>query len=189
MEIQTIFKDLPTLETERLLLRKITLEDADDMFEYASNEVVSEYLSWEAHKSIDDSLQFIKFVLERYKKGEVAPWGIEYKKNGKFIGTINFVSWLPNDKVAEIGYAISKDYWGKGITTEAAKEVISFGFHNMDLVRIQARCDVKNIASARVLEKNGMIFEGVMRKVVYFKGRHRDLKMYSILREEFFNSQ
>lgn len=81
---------------------------------------------------------------------------------------------------------MSQDYWGKGIMSEAAKEVISFGFHNLDLVRIQARCDVENIASARVMEKIGMTYEGTQRKVMFVKGRHRYLKMYSILRDEFF---
>ena len=90
-----------------------------------------------------------------------------------------------NHKIAEIGYVISKDYWGKGLTTEVAKELVKFGFEEMDLVRVQARCDVENIASARVMEKAGMTFEGIIRKGIFVKGEHRDLKMYSILKEEF----
>lgn len=84
-----------------------------------------------------------------------------------------------------MGYVISKDYWGKGLTTEVAKRLVKFGFEKMGLVRVQARCDVENIGSARVMEKSGMTFEGIIRKGIFVKGKHRDLKIYSILKEEF----
>lgn len=83
---------------------------------------------------------------------------------------------------------ISKDYWGMGIATEAVKELFKFGFNNMELIRIQARCFVENIGSARVMEKSGMSFEGINRKSMFVKGKHHDLKMYSILKEEFFSN-
>jgi ribosomal-protein-alanine N-acetyltransferase len=185
MEIEKIFGTLPTIETERLILRKITLEDAEDMYNYASNEEVSKYVTWETHKSLSHTKQFIEFVLNQYEKKKIAPWGIEYKENGKFIGTIDFTSWQLKNYAAEIGYVISQDYWGKGITTEAANEVIKFGFNNMDLVRIQAICIVENKGSARVMEKTGMSFEGIIRKGIFIKGKHQDLKIYSILKEEF----
>ena len=185
MEIKTIFGNLPTLETERLILRKITLEDVEDMFSYGSNEEVSKYVTWDTHKTISDTKEFVDFVLTRYENNQVSPWGIEYKENGKLIGTIDFISWQVKHNSAEIGYVISQDYWGKAITTEAAHEVITFGFDHMDLVRIQARCLVENIGSSRVMEKAGMSYEGVIRKAAFIKGQHRDLKIYSILREEF----
>jgi [ribosomal protein S5]-alanine N-acetyltransferase len=185
MDIEKIYGDLPILETERLILRKVTLDDAVDMFSYGSNEEVSKYLTWNTHKTLSDTIEFIKFVLNQYQNNQVSPWGIEYKENGKFIGTIDFIWWQPNNQIAEIGYVISQEYWGKGLTTEAAKEIIRFGFEKMNLVRIQARCSVENIGSARVMEKAGMSFEGIIRKGIVVKGKHRDLKMYSILDEEF----
>jgi [ribosomal protein S5]-alanine N-acetyltransferase len=185
MEIEKIYGDLPFLETERLILRRITLEDVEDMYSYGSNEEVSKYVTWNTHRTLSDTKEFVEFVLSQYEDKKVAPWGIEYKENGKFIGTIDFVWWQPKHKSAEIGYVISQNYWGKGITTEAAKEIIKFGFEEMDLVRIQARCFVENIGSERVMEKTGMSFEGVSRKGMFVKGKHQDLKMYSILKEEF----
>lgn len=185
MEIEKIYSDLPTLETERLILRKVTLDDVEDMYLYASDEEVAKYVVWDRHKSINDTKAFIEFVLNNYQNKQVAPWGIEYKENGKFIGTIDFVWWQPNHKTAEIGYVLSKEYWGNGLTTEAAKELIRFGFNEMDLVRIQAKCLVENIASSRVMEKVGMQFEGILRKGLFIKGQHRDLKLYSILREDY----
>jgi [ribosomal protein S5]-alanine N-acetyltransferase len=185
VKVQDIYKEIPSFETERILLRKITMNDLEDMFEYGSDEEVSKYVTWDRHKTTNDTKEFIEFVLSRYEKGEVAPWGIELKENNKLIGTVDFVSWSPHHNNAEIGYVLSKPYWGKGITTEAANELIQFGFEKMNLVRIQARCFIENIGSERVMEKLGMTYEGVIRKGMFAKGEHRDLKLYSLLKEEF----
>lgn len=185
MEIEKIYSDLPILETERLILRKVTLEDVEEIHLYGSDEDVSKYVTWNTHKTISDTLEFVEFILNKYKNKQVAPWGIEYKETGKLIGTIDFVWWQPNHQTAEIGYVLSKEYWGKGLMSEAVSEILRFGFKEMDLVRIQARCFLENIGSSRVMEKAGMQFEGILRKGMFVKGEHQDLKMYSILKEEF----
>ncbi|MBM7586472.1 ribosomal-protein-alanine N-acetyltransferase [Bacillus pakistanensis] len=172
------FSDVPKIETERLILRKITLDDAEDMFIYASNEEVTRYVTWITHSSLSDTIKFINAFLPQYD----APWGIEFKENGRFIGTVHFVWWQPEHNSAEIGYVLSKEYWGKGLITEAARAIITFGFESMDLIRIQARCFLENKGSERVMEKLGMSFEGISRKVMYVKGEHKDLKVYSILK-------
>ena len=164
MHIEQIYGDLPILKTDRLILRKITLEDLDDMFEYASDEEVAQYVTWPAHKTISDTKNFIENILDKYQKKQIAPWGIELKDNGKFVGTIGFISWQTKSNCAEIGYALSKKYWGKGLVTEATKEIMTFGFNKMDLVRIQAKCISDNIASSKVMKKNGMVLEGTMRQ-------------------------
>ena len=189
MNMETIFDDLPTLETERLILRKITFDDIEDMFEYCSNDEVTKYVTWETHQSIAETKEFVKIAHSQYVDKMVAPWAIEYKENGKMIGTVDFVWWRPAHRNAEIGCVISQDYWSKGISTEAVKKVLQFGFRKMDLVRIQARCFTENIGSAKVLEKVGMSFEGILRKGMFVKGKYPDLKMYSILREEFFEDE
>lgn len=185
MEVQSIYGDLPRLETQRLVLRKITLEDAKDMYTYASNPEVSKYVTWDTHRTIEDTKEFIRFVMKQYENKGISPWGIEYKENGKLIGTIDYVGWQTKHNSAEIGYVLSQEYWGQGITTEAARELIHFGFTHMDLIRIQARCFIKNIGSSRVMEKAGMSYEGVMRKGMKVRGNHEDLKIYSILKEDF----
>ncbi|MBR7552692.1 GNAT family N-acetyltransferase [Allobacillus sp. GCM10007491] len=186
MNIETIFQDLPTLETERLILRKITYHDVEAIFAYGSKEEVSQTVTWDAHRTIEDSKAFVDFVLNQYRKGQIAPWGIEHKESGAFIGTIDFVSWQPQHRTAEIGYVLSPDYWGKGLATEAATKLIRFGFEQMDLIRIQAKCFANNRGSERVMQKVGMTYEGTLRKRMYIKGAHQDLKMYSILKEEYF---
>ncbi|KHF38890.1 GNAT family N-acetyltransferase [Halalkalibacter okhensis] len=185
MKIEEIYGNLPTLETERLFLRKIKTDDLEDMFIYGSNANVTKCVTWNTHQTRADTKEFIDFALDNYKNKQVAPWGIEMKGEQKLIGTIDFVWWKPVHKTAEIGYVISEDYWGKGITTEAVKRLIEFGFRNMELFRIQAKCFVENIGSQRVMEKAGMSYEGTNRKDMLVKGIHRDLKVYSILKEEF----
>lgn len=184
MEVEEIYGNLPILETERLILRKVTEADTEAIFEYGSSEEVTRHVLWNRHVTVDDTKAFMDYIQKRYKEKQVAPWGMEYKENGNFIGTIDFVWWKPEHKVAEIGYVLSSDYWGKGLTTEAAKEIIQFGFKQMDLIRIQAKCFSENIASERVMQKCGMSLEGTMRKAMFIKGKHQDLKMYSIVKDE-----
>ncbi|MED1470166.1 GNAT family protein [Bacillus salipaludis] len=177
--------ELPVLETERLILKKVMQEDLKDIFSYGSIEEVTKYVTWNTHRTLADSQVFVNFALNQFEQKKIAPWGIEYKDTGKIIGSIDFVSWQQHHKVAEIGYVLSPNYWGKGIITEAAKRIIQYGFEEMDLVRFQARCFVQNIGSARVMEKAGMSFEGIMKKAMFIKEKHWDLKMYAILKEEF----
>lgn len=182
MKTEDIFGDLPILETERTILRKITREDENDMFEYCSDEEVAKYTTWYEHKEIEDTRVFIHMVLDQYHHQQVAPWGIEDKLSGKLIGTCGFVYWNTNHSRAELGYALSRTYWGKGYMSEVVKKMIEFGFTKMELVRIEARCHLENIGSWRVMEKAGMQFEGILRKHLFAKGVHEDVKMYSIIK-------
>ena len=183
--IEDVFGDLPTLETERLVLRKMRLDDAADLFEYASDPEVSTYTTWGPHQSLDDSREFLTRILGLYENCELAEWGIVHKADAKFIGTCGFVDWSPYHSRAEIGYAMSRKYWGLGLMTEAARRVIAFGFENMQLNRVEARCMIENIGSARVMEKSDMSYEGILREHMYAKGQYDDLKIYSILRREW----
>lgn len=187
MKLLDILANLPIIETERLLLRKITLNDASDMFEYASNPEVSEYTMWSTHTSIEDTKYFLKSLTKMYKRKELVDWGIVHKAEKKFIGTCGYVEWSMTHSRAEIGYALSARYWREGYMSEAVNAIIEFGFREMLLNRIVGRCEVNNVASARVMEKVGMQLEGILRQQLFVKGRYWDLKIYSILREEFFD--
>lgn len=177
--------ELPTIETPRLVLRKMTLDDAQDIFEYASDPEVARYVTWPAHRSIEDALSFLRVVQREYEAGGPSSWGIVHKADRKLIGTIGFVRWEPNNSLAEIGYALSQKYWNMGLMTEVVQEVIRFGFEKMGINRLQAMCMIENTASERVMRKCGMTFEGILREYVRIKGITRDLKVYSILRREF----
>ncbi len=178
--------NLPELETQRLLLRKMRPDDAAAMFAYSSDPEVARYVLWDAHRSIEDSEAFLLFAVEGYERGDFGGWGLVLKSSGAFIGTCGIdAGYAPEHARAEIGYVLSRDQWGRGLMPEAVRAVIRFGFARMGLNRLQARCIAENDASARVMEKAGMSYEGTLRESEYVKGAYRDMKLYSILRREF----
>lgn len=174
----------PRIETERLILRKITMDDAADIFEYAHLPEVSEFLIWYPHITIQDSIDFIKFAEEKFASEEWIIFGIEIKEKKKLIGSIDIRGWIGVNSCAEIGYVISKDFWNKGIVTEALKSLIKFCFEELHLNRLESHCEEANTGSWHVMEKCGMKYEGTLREKVFVKERYRSMKMYSILRNE-----
>jgi len=182
--------DLPeqflTLQTPRLILRKLTITDAEDIFAYASDPQVTTYTAWETHRSINETYEYLNnFVFQMYRTGKGMNWGIVIKENGKLIGTCSLHTTSVHRR-AELGYVLSRSYWGQGLITEAVKSAIAFGFHVMQLQRIQAICDVNNVSSARVLEKAEMQFEGILHNYLFYKERSWDVKMYAITRSPDF---
>lgn len=170
------------METERLKLRPITLADAQDMFEYASD-TDNTYFVFPTHTTIDDT----RFSIANYFMHEpLGKFGIELKENGKLIGTIDI---RVNAKrfSAEIGYALNKKYQGHGYATEAAREIMKFGFETLELEKISSTCDKNNIASEAVMLRLGMQKEGESRHhEVWKKGEWINMLYYGILREEYF---
>ena len=178
---------IPLIETERLNLRELTLEDVNDVFEYASISEVSTFLPWYPHKSKQDSIDFINFAKDQFAKNISIIWGIELKEDSKLIGTVDIRNTQPINNCGEIGYVLSNKYWNKGIMTEAVKAIINYGFNEMKLNRIEALCEAENISSLRVMEKAGMQFEGFLREKVYIKNQYRSMKIYSILKSDYIN--
>lgn len=184
--VEEVFGKLPALETARLVLRRVRLGDAEDVFAYASDPGVARYLSWETHRSVEDSREFLHSVLERYRRGEPASWGIVYKASGQLVGTGGFDAGLwPEHARAEVGCVVSGEVSGLGLGTEALRAMISFGFKELGLNRIEARCVSGNTASVRIMEKSGMTHEGTAREKEFAKGEFRDVESYAILRREY----
>ncbi|QHJ69845.1 GNAT family N-acetyltransferase [Planococcus halotolerans] len=186
-ETPIIYSQLPTIESERLILRKLELADAEDMFEYASEPLVSRFMPWQAHQTTDDTREFIGIIRKGYEDNKKLTWAIELKGEKKMIGTIDFVSWLQKRQRSEVGYTLSHHYWGQGLMLEAAETLIDFGFRKMDLIKVEAPIMLDNKQSQRVAEKLGMIREGVLRKHMIIKGEFVDLAMYAVLKEEFYS--
>lgn len=178
------------IETPRLLLRPLTLDDAADMFDYASDPEITRYVTWNAHRTIADSESMIRtYAFENYKNREPAPLGIILKETKKLVGTVDLMAVSPRWRVEELGYTIGRAYWNRGYMSEAAQAMIHHGFKERGLVRIQARLITFNLPSMRVLEKCGMLREGTLRKACIKNDRSYDLYMYSILRDEWLLSQ
>ena len=172
----------PTLETERLVLRKMKPEDAGGVFAYASDPEVARYMVWDVHRSKGDTEALLDLTMSRYASGSAPDWGLVYKSDGRLVGSAGFVAWEREHARAEAGYVLHRGYWGRGLVAEALGAMISFGFKQMGLNRIEARCIAENTSSARVMEKAGMAYEGTMRQREFLKGEYRDMMLYAILK-------
>ena len=182
-----VFSNIPTLETERLILRKIKIDDVDDMYEYSKNPEVTRYLVWSPHPDKEYTFEYISYLQSRYKCGDFYDWGVINKFDNKMIGTCGFTRFDFVNNSAEMGYVLNTDYHGVGIATEASFAVMKFGFERLGLNRIECRYIIGNDASRRVMEKNGMTFEGVRREGMLIKGVYRDIGICSILKSEYMN--
>lgn len=182
---EEIFRQMPILETQRLNLRPLSLEDAQDMYDYARDPLVARYVPWEVHRSIDDSLAFLNTVAEDRQAGRPHSWAMVSKASERVVGTAGFVRWRPEHSTAEIGYVLARPLWGQGLTSEAVKTIIDFGFTRLELNRIEAFCVEENLPSAGVMVKCGMKLEGVLRDYQRHKGALYNFKIHSILRREW----
>ena len=119
-------------------------------------------MTWQPYTSLDDVKGYIQYVIDSYEKPDTYYWVLEYKETHEVIGSISVI-WLNEEtSCAEIGYCLSDLYWGKGLMPEALSAVIRYLFDRVGLNRIQATHDVNNPNSGRVMEKCGMLYEGVM---------------------------
>ena len=175
--MNNIFTALPQLETERLRLREINVQDELDIFAFTSLQETSFFLTWYPHKSIEASRQFILSVLEKKKTGLPQQWVIELKAEKKVIGIAGFIDFNEENKRAEIAFVQSPYYSGKGYMTEALAKILDFGFTQCNLKRIQAKAEVENTASLNVLQRIGMEKEGVLKSFIYRKAAFRDYVM------------
>lgn len=175
------------LETNRLILRRVTLDDAIDMFDnWASNPNVSRYMTWPAHTSIDVSKMVLTNWVNSYENFTYYQWGIVIKETNQLIGTISAVRFKESIGEIEIGYCIGEKWWHQGITSEALKELIRFFFEEVGVNRIVACHEVDNPNSGKVMVKCGMQYEGLFRQAGQNgSGKLVDLKFYSILKEEY----
>lgn len=179
---QKIFSHLPTLETDRLILRPLRMRDAQDLYDYARDPEVSRHVLWDTHRNISQSRQFLRAAIAQYRRGLPGSFAITLRDSGRMIGTIGFM-WINTDYYsAEVGYSLSRDYWNQGIMTEALRAVVAFGFDSLRLNRIEAQHETSNPASGRVMAHVGMRYEGTLRQRLRNKGRFVDVALYAILR-------
>lgn len=177
-----------TIETEKLILRPLTLNDAQAIFSnYANDPNVTKFMTWPTHESIEDTRTILRTWIGQYDHSDFYQWCIVLKENGNDpIGTIGVVRVDENVEIIEIGYVIGKTWWHKGITSEALTALIKFFFDEVKVNRIQARHDPNNPNSGKVMKKCGMKFEGIMRKASRNNQGIVDSAIYAILSEDYF---
>ena len=175
---------LPLLETRRLLLRAPLRSDARDMFRYAKDPLVSRYVVWQRHETPADSKEFLSGIIADNRSGGGITFAVQDKESGAMIGTLGF-NWIDRENhVAETGYSFSREYWGRGLATEALRALMTYGFDTLHLNRIEGQCDVRNPASGRVMEKCGMRREGLLRQRYFLKGVYTDMILYAVLKSD-----
>ena len=171
-----------TLETGRLILRKIAMRDAPDVFAYSRDPEVARHVLWSAQKNIGEARDFCRFQLRRYRRDEPSSWGIILRQSGRLVGTIGYMEYNEDHGCVELGYSLARSCWNQGYMSEALSRVIDYTFETMDVNRIEAQHELTNPASGRVMEKCGMRREGILRQRLYNKGHYVDVALYAILR-------
>ena len=160
--VYRIFSHIPTLETPRLTLRGMRVSDAEDVFDYASREEVTRYLLWSPHPDIEYTRRYLTYIGQRYRTGDFFDWAMVSRETGHMIGTCGFTSFNFSADSGEIGYVLNPDCSGRGLATEAVREVIRFGFTSLYLHRQEALFLQGNDRSRRLMERVGMCFEGMV---------------------------
>ena len=174
------------LETERLILRQFSVDDAEAMFEnWASDPEVTKFLTWPTHTSVEVSKAVLEDWAALYTKDDWYQWAIVLKDNGSEpIGSISVVHMNDAADVVHIGYCIGRNWWHKGITSEALKALIDFFFDEVGANRVEARHDPRNPHSGMVMKKCGMKYEGTLRSSDRNNQGICDAAWYAILKSE-----
>lgn len=175
------FSPYPILSTERLLLRELSEDDANEIFFLRSDERVLQYLDRAPAQSVEEAIDFIKKIKDYQHNNESILWGISFKEDKKLIGTICFWNITKEHYRSEIGYVLHPDHQGKGIMSEALAAVLEYGFITMKLHSVEANIHPKNAPSIKVLERNKFIREGYFKENYFSNGKFSDSAIYSLL--------
>lgn len=175
---------MKTLETERLILKMFTVDDAEDVYAYASNPNVGPPAGWAPHRSVKESREIIETV---FMPPEA--WAIRIKGDDRVVGVIALEPdhIRPDANSRELGYNLAEEHWGKGYMTEAAEEVLRFAFTELGLSQVGICTSTVNKRSQRIVEKCGFTYEGTIRRIYKtYDGTLRDSMVFSMLKEEYF---
>jgi ribosomal-protein-alanine N-acetyltransferase len=175
------FNPFPELKTERLLLRKVTDADTEQIFKLRSDEKVMKYIGKKPIATMDEARDWVKLIRDSLENNSGITWGISEIENTSLIGTIGLWRIIKENYRAEIGYMLQPQYWKKGLTKEAILKVADYGFHQMKLHSIEAHISPQNLASARVLEKTGFVREAYFKEDFFFGNKFEDTAIYSLL--------
>lgn len=174
------FSPFPSLQSERLSLRKLSLDDAEEIFSLRSNDLVNKYIDRLKASDIDEASAFINKVNIGIANNKWIYWALCLKNNPELIGT--FCLWNINEEEnkAEVGYELNPDYQGKGFAQEALSVVIDFGFNVMQLNKIEAYTHIKNTASTKLLEKFGFTRDIDEESKIDYKVENPNTVVYSL---------
>lgn len=178
------------LQTNRLYFKQVSIDDINNIHELHSLPETDRYNTLGIPETIEVTEKIINEWLVEQNAQPPASYvfSLSLVDTNQFIGLIGLKIGKPNYKTAEVWYKIHFNYWNKGYSTEALAKLLEFAFKDLELHRIEAGCAVENIASVKVLEKSGMIREGIKRKKLPIRGEWKDNYFYAILDEDFFST-
>lgn len=169
------------IETDRLILRAATLDDIDDIYEWAQKEEVAQSMTWKRHATREKTVRTVKKWIKDYQREYMAPLVFELKENGKVIGAGGMHTYYPGTQRVVGGWSIDSAYWNRGLGTEVARAIIEVVFGVAKFNRFEAIARVDNIGSIRVLEKAGMSYEGTFRDYWLVKDEMLDMHQYAVI--------
>ena len=176
-----------TIETDRLILRVYEPTDAAAIFKnWASDPAVQIPLNEPVYDTLESVQALVDEYIHSFETSGKYRWALISKETGECIGLIAYFLVDTKNNFAEMEYGIGKEYWGQGLTTEAAKAVMAFGFEKMHLHKVQITCKEYNKASQKVIEKCGLVYEGTLRDYFNEEGRYVGRVYYSMLADEYF---
>ncbi|MBW1598615.1 GNAT family N-acetyltransferase [Streptomyces sp. JJ38] len=175
----------PTLHTDRLRLRPFTDADATALYALHSNTHVMRYWDSPPWKEPARAERFVARCQELADEGIGARVAIDRALDGAFVGWCGLHDWNPGHRRASLGYCFDEAMWGHGYATEAARAVLTWAFDTLDLNRVQAETDTRNVASARVLEKTGFVREGTLREECVVAGEVSDTWVFGLIRRDW----
>ncbi|MBQ6430877.1 MAG: GNAT family N-acetyltransferase [Oscillospiraceae bacterium] len=178
------------IETERLILRRFTENDAEAAFRnWTSDEKVTEYLRWQTHRELAASRGIVAEWVKNYERDDFYQWAIELKALGEPIGSISVVEQDERLDIVEIGYCIGSRWWDRGITSEAFSALLPFFFEEVGVNRIAARHDPDNPNSGRVMRRCGLKYEGTLRQADFNNRGVVDVCVYALLKEDWLTAR
>lgn len=176
---------LPTIDASRVSLRWISATDTDAFYAIYSNPEVMRYWSTPPLADREAATNLLKKIQEDWKRRAILKWGIAMRTDDKLIGSVTLFNLDFNHRRAEVGYALGRDYWGRGYMNEALMAVLKYAFEVLDLHRIEADVDPRNAASIKTLERLGFQREGYLRERWQVNGEIQDAFFYGLLRREW----
>lgn len=177
--------NFPVIDLGDYVLREQISDDVEDFFAYYADPEVSKYVISDIPKTLEEAKYELKYWIDVFKNNDGIYFAIARKDNNKLIGTIglNGINRIHNR--IELSYDLAKEYWNKGITTQAIKAVTWYGFKKMKINRIEAYSLEQNVASRKVLTKCGFFLEGELRQHRYYNGVYKDIGIFSLVYDEY----
>jgi ribosomal-protein-alanine N-acetyltransferase len=179
--------DFPILQTKRLHLNEVTMDDATFIFEMFADPAVTQFYDFEVFANEQQAVDLIKNDGQKIQDKQMLRWAVREKSTGQFLGGCGINRYAPANHVAVISYEFCQAAWGKGYGTEALRAMIAYAFSDQcqyNINRIEADTMLRNEASENLLTKLGFVYEGTMRQYGYWKNAYHDLKLFGLLRED-----